>query len=136
MIRRELNHLPDLLISDNFLLFNQSYDWWEDGVLLVVYLLIVGFLIYSWRYCWALLSRVPVSLYLSIAALAILQYMGENNIIFSEPFGPMLEELTEAAVYCIALVYLWQFKLVYFEVALAKNLESAWQNTSKQRSKS
>ena len=135
VIRRELNHLPDLFVPDNFSLLSQNYDWWEDGILLIVYLLIVGFLIYSWRYCWTLLKRVPISLYLSVALLAVLQYLGENHILFSKPVGLILEELTEAVIYSIALVYLWQLKLPYFEATLANKFDFSWQSSNRQSSK-
>ncbi|MGP5687047.1 hypothetical protein ACTXOU_13885, partial [Psychrobacter glacincola] len=62
VIRRELNYLPDLLVPTDFVLFSHSYDWWEDLVLTIVYVLIVGLLAYSWRYLWAILKKVPVSL--------------------------------------------------------------------------
>lgn len=111
VIRRELNYLPDLFVPSDFMLLSHSYDWWEDTVLTVVYLLIVGLLAYSRHYLWAVLKRVPVSLYLTVAALAVLQYMGENAIIFPEALGVIVEELAEIAVYGIALVYLWRFNL-------------------------
>lgn len=98
------------------MLLSYSYDWWEHKVLLVIYLLTAGFLIYSWRYAWTILRRTPVSLYLSVAVLALLQYMGENAIVFPETLGMMVEELTEGIVYSIALIYLWNLKLANFEV--------------------
>ncbi|MGP5177433.1 hypothetical protein [Psychrobacter aquimaris] len=42
VIRRELNYLPDLLVPTDFMLLSHSYDWWEDVVLTIVYLLIIG----------------------------------------------------------------------------------------------
>ena len=62
VIRRELNYLPDLLVPSDFLLLGQSYDWWEDSVLTVIYLIALGLLAYSRRYLWAVLKNVPVSL--------------------------------------------------------------------------
>ena len=80
-----------------------------------VYLLIVGFLTYSWRYLWAVLKKVPLSLYLTVVALALLEYMGENAILIPESIGEMVEEIAETSVYAIALIYLWRFKLGDFE---------------------
>lgn len=80
-----------------------------------VYLLIVGFLTYSWRYLWAVLKKVPLSLYLTVVALALLEYMGENAILIPESIGEMVEEVSETIIYTIALVYLWRFKLGDFE---------------------
>lgn len=114
-IRRELNYLPDLFVPSDFLLLSHSYDWWEDGVLTVVYLIIVSLLIYSWRYLWAVLKDVEISLYIIVAVLAGLQYMGENAIIFPQDFGIVIEEMSEAIIYGIALVYLWQLKLTDYE---------------------
>lgn len=111
VIRRELNYLPDLLVPTDFVLFSHSYDWWEDLVLTIVYVLIVGLLAYSWRYLWVILKRVPVSLYFSVAALALLEYMGENAIMIPEAFGVITEELSETAIYGIALIYLWRLNL-------------------------
>lgn len=115
VIRRELNHLPDLFISSDFLLLGYAYDWWEDRVLLVIHLITAGLLIYSWRYFWAVLKRTPIWLYLIVAVLALLQYMGENAIMFPETFGMMLEELAEGMTYGVALAYLWTFNLADFE---------------------
>ena len=42
VIRRELNYLPDLLVPSDFLMLGQSYDWWEDSVLTVIYLIALG----------------------------------------------------------------------------------------------
>lgn len=104
------------------MLLSHSYDWWEDAVLTVVYLLIVGLLAYSRHYLWAVLKKVPVSLYLTVAALASLQYMGENAIIFPEALGVIIEELVEIAVYGIALVYLWRFNLSDYDSYLLHEL--------------
>lgn len=122
VIRRELNHLPDLFIPSDFRLLSHSYDWWEDAVLTVVYLLIVGLLAYSKHYLWAVLKKVPVSLYVIVAALALLQYMGENAIVFSKDFGIIIEELTETVVYVIALVYLWRLDLSDYDCYLPDKL--------------
>ncbi len=119
IIRRELNYLPELFISSDFLFLGHSYDWWEDGVLTTVYLLIIALLTYSWRYLWAALKEVDVSLYIIVAVLALIQYMGENAIVLPYAFGGLVEELAETAIYGIALIYLWQFKLVDFENQLA-----------------
>ena len=75
----------------------------------------MGFLTYSWRYLWAVLKKVPLSLYLTVVALALLEYMGENAILIPESIGEMVEEIAETSVYAIALVYLWRFKLGDFE---------------------
>lgn len=123
VIRRELNYLPELFISSDFLFLSHSYDWWEDGVLTLIYLLIVGLLIYSWRYLWAALKEISVSLYISVAVLALVQYMGENAILFPYAFGSIVEELAETAIYGIALIYLWQFKFMDFENRTAKDLD-------------
>lgn len=122
VIRRELSYLPDLLISSDFLLLSYSYDWWEDRVLLVIYIITLGFLIYSWRYFWAILRHIPIALYLSVAVLAALQYMGEHAIVFPETFGVQVEELTEGVIYGIALIYLWNFKLTDIEEQSTNNL--------------
>lgn len=122
VIRRELNYLADLLVPKDFLLLGYSYDRWEDGVLLVIYLIILGLLIYAWRYCWAVLKSTALALYIVVAALALLQYMGENAIVFPSMLGGMVEEITEDIIYLIALIYLWNFKLAYFEAQLGHKL--------------
>ena len=122
VIRRELNYLPDLLVPSDFSFLNQSYDWWEDAALLTLYLTSVGLLIYSRRYLWAVLKNVDVSLYLGVATLAILQYMGENAIVFPHTFGGIVEELAETLIYLIALLYLWKFTLNDFESCLLHKL--------------
>ncbi len=122
VIRRELNYMPELFVSSDFSLFNHSYDWWEDAVLLVIYLSIVGLLAYTWRYLWAVLKSVPVSLYFIVTALAILEYMGENTIIVPESIGQIVEEIAETGVYAVALVYLWRFKIIDFERHLSYKL--------------
>ncbi|MCG3878388.1 hypothetical protein [Psychrobacter sp. Ps6] len=122
VIRRELNYLPDLLVPSDFSFLNQSYDWWEDSVLTVIYLVALGLLAYSRHYLWAVLKNVPVSLYLTVTVLVIIQYMGENAIIFPHTFGEVVEELAETVIYGIALTYLWRFKLADYESCLAKKL--------------
>ncbi|MGO2225661.1 MAG: hypothetical protein ACTH4C_02080 [Psychrobacter celer] len=120
VIRRELNYLPDLFIPTDFLLQSQPYDWWEDCVLTVVYLMIVGLLAYSWHYLLAVLKRVPISLYLTVAVLALLEYMGENMIGIPKTLGVVTEELSETAIYAIALIYLWRFTLSDYDCPSAR----------------
>lgn len=115
VIRRELNYLPDLLIAPDFSLLGYVYDWWEDLVLTIIYIITIGLLIYSWRYCWALLKHTAVALYIAVAVLALFQYMGEHAIVFPTTFGMIVEELSELIIYSIALVYLWHLKLPGFE---------------------
>ncbi|MDN3454082.1 hypothetical protein [Psychrobacter sp. APC 3350] len=122
VIRREWNYLPDLLVPSDFSLLSQSYDWWEDCVLTVIYLVALGLLAYSRHYLWAVLKNVPVSLYLSVTVLAIIQYMGENAIMFPHTFGEIVEELAETVIYGIALAYLWRFKLADYESCLVQKL--------------
>ena len=110
-IRRELNYLPDLFIPADFTLLSRSYDWWEHMVLTVIYLIVVGLLIHSWRYLWALLKKVPLSLYFGVAVLAIVQYMGENAILFPKDFGVFVEETSETIIYATALIYLWRLNV-------------------------
>lgn len=119
VIRRELNYLPEFFIASDFSLLNHAYDWWEDAVLLTIYLLIVGLLAYTWRYLWAVLKSVPVSVYFMIVGLALFEYMGENAIMISQNFGEIIEEMAETGVYAIALIYLWQFKPLAFEALLS-----------------
>ena len=119
VIRRELNYLPELLIASDFSLLNHTYDWWEDAVLLIIYLLIVALLAYTWRYLWAVLKSVPVYLYLMIVGLALLEYMGENAIMIPQGLGEIIEEVAETGVYAIALTYLWRFKPLVFEEKLS-----------------
>ena len=119
VIRRELNYLPELLIASDFSLLNHSYDWWEDAVLLVIYVLIIALLAYTWRYLWAVLKSVPVYLYLMIVGLALLEYMGENAIMIPQGLGEIVEEISETGVYAIALTYLWRFKPLVFEEKLS-----------------
>ena len=121
VIRRELNYVPELFISSDFSLLNQSYDWWEDAVLLMIYLLIIGLLAYTWRYLWAVFKSVPVYLYLMIVGLALLEYMGENAIMIPQGLGEIVEEMAETGVYAIALTYIWRFKPLMFERCLPPN---------------
>lgn len=114
VIRRELNFLPDVLVPKSLLWHGHSYDRWEDGVLTVVYLLILGLLAYSWRYVVSVLKSTPLTLYLAVALLAILQYMGENHFLIPEAIGLMVEEVCEDIIYAIALIYLWRFDLITF----------------------
>ncbi len=130
VIRRELNYLPDLLVPADFVLFSHSYDWWEDLILTIVYVLIVGLLAYSWRYLWAILKKVPVSLYFSVAALALLEYMGENAIMIPEAFGVITEELSETAIYGIALIYLWRLNLNEYDCQAEETSELHCQTAS------
>lgn len=123
VIRRELNHLPDLFIDARVLWLGHNYDWWEDRVLLVIYLVALGLLFYAWRYCWKLLKTTPLWLYLSVLVLALLQYTGENAIGFSHSSGLIVEELSETAIYLMALGYLWSFKVTDFEEPLEQRLE-------------
>ena len=123
VIRRELNHLPDLFINERILWLGHNYDWWEDRLLLVVYILALGFLLYAWRYCWSVLKSTPLWLYLSVAVLALVQYSGENAIGFSHNSGMIVEELSETAIYLMALGYLWSFKVTDFEESLEQSLE-------------
>lgn len=124
VIRRELNYLPELLISRDFLLLNRSYDWWEDTILLVIYVFIFSLLVYTRRYFWSVLKTIPVTLYLLVTSLALLQYMGENAIIFPKNLGVGVEELAESIIYGTALAYLWNFRLTTFETYLDKSEES------------
>lgn len=121
-MRRELNYLPDLFITQDFLLLGHAYNWWEDAVLLTIYSIAVGMLAYSWRYCWALLKHTTVAIYIAVAVLALLQYMGEHAIVFPNAFGIVIEELTEVIIYSIALVYLWNFTLAHFEAQSTSKL--------------
>ena len=115
VIRRELNHLSELFVAADFAFLGHTYDWWEDGILLIIYLVMLGLLIYTWRYFWVVLKRTPISLYVIVAVLALLQYMGENAILIPEALGEVVEETTEAIVYTIALLYLWKIKLSDFK---------------------
>lgn len=119
VIRRELNYLADVFIPSGFSIWSHSYDWWEDSVLLLIYIITAGLLIYSWRYFWVLLKDTAIALYIIVAALALLQYMGENAIGFSPEIGVAVEELSENIIYTIALLYLLSFDLSDFEGRLS-----------------
>ena len=69
------------------------------------------------------IKTTPLWLYLSVAALALLQYIGENAIGFSHSLGIVVEELSEAVIYLLALGYLWSFKVAGFEERLERRLE-------------
>lgn len=114
VIRRELNFLPQILGVDGLSMLGYSYDWWEDGVLLVLYLCAAGLLLYSWRYLAAVLKSVPLPLYGTVAVLAALQYMGENAILIPPALGVMVEESCEDVIYTIALMYLYYFDVAVF----------------------
>ena len=128
VLRRELNHVPELLISSDFLLFGQTYEWWEDSVLFVIYLSLLSLLVYAWRYGLAVLKRMPTLLYIVVTLLALIQYMGENAIVFPKNMGMMVEELTEIIIYIMALGYLCSFKLKVFEDAFIQQMQSPLQN--------
>ena len=115
VIRRELSYLSDVLVPEDFVLLGHSYDWWEDRVLLVIIVATLILLVRARHYFWSVLKNVPKSLYLGVAVLAVLQYMGENAIMFPHEFGEVVEELSENVIYMIALIYLWRFKLSTFD---------------------
>lgn len=118
VIRRELNFLPKLFIPDGKLWLGHGYKWWEHSVLFIVYLMTLGLLLRAWRYTAAVLKNVPISLYLIVAGLAMLQYLGENHILISEAIGVMVEEVSEDLIYMIALIYLLRFGLSHFNQQL------------------
>ncbi len=121
ILRRELNHLPDLFVPSDFLLFGFTYDWWEDSVLLVVHSLTLLLLIYAWRYTWSMLKNVAPIFYIVVAILAVIQYLAENAILFPQDLGGEIEELSEITIYAIALFYLLRFKLKRFEMTLSNS---------------
>ncbi len=88
-------------------------------VLLVIIIVMLGLLAYSWRYFWSVLKNTSKFLYLSVIVLALIQYMGENAIMFPYSLGVIIEELAENVIYIVALIYLWQFRLTDFESRLA-----------------
>lgn len=110
-LRRELSFLSDALVPEDFVFIGQSYDWWEDAVLLVITLTALVLLIYARRYVWAVLKEVPKKLYIVTAILVVVQYVAENEMGFSTVSGNIIEELCEVIIYIIAFVYLWRFKL-------------------------
>ncbi|MES1965486.1 hypothetical protein M0N77_09160 [Psychrobacter sp. AH5] len=69
------------------------------------------------------MKTTPLWLYLSVLVLALLQYTGENAIGFSHSSGLVVEELSETAIYLMALGYLWSFKVTDFEEPLEQRLE-------------
>ncbi|MGP9545224.1 hypothetical protein ACT3QR_09495 [Psychrobacter sp. AOP7-B1-25] len=81
-------------------------------------LVALGLLAYTRHYLWAVLKNVPVSLYLSVVVLAVIQYMGENAIVFPHTFGEIVEELSETTIYGIALTYLWRFELTDYRLKI------------------
>jgi hypothetical protein len=123
VIRRELSHLSDSMVPSDFIFLGYSYDWWEDMVLLAIIVVMIGSLAYSWRYFWGVLKNTSRFLYLSVMVLAVIQYMGENAIIFPYSLGVIIEELAENIIYAIALIYLWQFKLTGFETSFMSSLK-------------
>ena len=123
VMRRELSYLPEVYVPADFLWLGMTYNQWEDGFLLLTYIIMLGCLAYSWRYLRAVLKGVPNYLYVIVAVLALLQYMGEHAIGFSMYYGEMAEELIEVVIYSIALVYLWRLKIAHYEIQ-AKNSSS------------
>lgn len=121
-LRRELSFVPELVVPEGFMLLGKTYEWWEDSILLIVILIALGSLAYAWRYLWAVLKGVPLFLYVITSLLLIIQYMGENSIGFAHDAGMVTEEVAEAIIYIIALLYLWRFKLIEFDSQLAKSL--------------
>jgi len=74
---------------------------------------------------------VPVSLYLTVVALVLLEYMGENAIMIPEALGVIIEELSETAVYGIALIYLWRLNLNDYDCQSKKASELHYQTASR-----
>ena len=122
ILRRELNFLPDLLIANDFMILGRGYDWWEDAVLTVLYVSIITLLLYSRHYLVHVLKHWSIKIYMAVALLAIIQYMGENAILFSEHLGMAVEELCEVIIYIIAITCLWQLELSQFEESEKLNL--------------
>ena len=119
VLRKELNYLPDLIVPAGFSWLGQGYDWWEDMLLSIGGAIALVMLVLSRHYWWYIIKRVPLILYVIVIALAVLQYIGEHAILFSESSGVMVEELAEATVYTIALVYLWRLGLPALEQKMA-----------------
>ena len=88
-------------------------------VLLVIIIVMLGLLAYSWRYFWTVLKNISRLLYLGVTVLVLIQYMGENAIMFPYSLGIIIEELAENLIYIVALIYLWTFTLADFESRLA-----------------
>lgn len=130
-LRRELSYLPDLWVPSDFTLLAHSYDWWEDVVLTIIYLAIIGLLAYSRRYAWAIIKRVPWYLYVIVAIFAVLQYMGERAIVFPENIGVFIEEFSETTIYAIALAYLWRLNLSDYAGLLQNESDLHYQTASR-----
>lgn len=69
-------------------------------------------------------------MYFSVAALALLEYMGENAIMIPETFGVITEELSETAIYGIALIYLWRLNLNEYDCQAEETSELHCQTAS------
>lgn len=119
VLRKELNYLRETFSLNELVWLGQSYKWWEDTVLTVIGVIALVLLVLSRRYCLYILKRVPPALYAVIVMLAVLQYMGEHAIGFSEWWGVLVEEMCESIVYAIALVYMWRLKLPILEKSMA-----------------
>ncbi|BFM01959.1 hypothetical protein Psyaliredsea_06060 [Psychrobacter alimentarius] len=57
------------------------------------------------------IKKAALSLYGSVAVLAVVQYMGENAILFPKDFGVFVEEISETIIYAVALIYLWRLNI-------------------------
>ncbi|WP_156819061.1 hypothetical protein [Psychrobacter lutiphocae] len=90
-------------------------------MLITIALVALMFLAYAWRYVWGILSSMPKALYVIVASLVVTQYLGEHGILFGHDLGVVVEEVSEATIYLIALVYLWRFELPKFEYYLCSN---------------
>lgn len=133
VIRRELSYLPDLFVPNDFSFLNHSYYWWEHSTLFVISLISLGLLMYAWQYLWSVLKNVNILLYITVAILAIIQYMGENAIGFPHAFGGILEEVCETAIYGIALVYLWRLNFNDYADSFNDASEQHYQTSTRQR---
>ena len=71
-----------------------------------------------------------MSLYLTVVALVLLEYMGENAIMIPEALGVIIEELSETAVYGIALIYLWRLNLNEYNCQVEETSELHCQTAS------
>lgn len=100
-----------MLVPSDFMFIGQSYEWWEDIVLLVLTVIALFSIVYAWRYVWCLLKRVSKTIYFITFALIILQYLAENQIGFGHISGNIVEELCEFMIYLIAFFYLLRFKV-------------------------
>ncbi|MGP5225472.1 hypothetical protein ACTXMP_06240 [Psychrobacter glacincola] len=72
-----------------------------------------------------------MSLYLTVVALVLLEYMGENAIMIPEALGVIIEELSETAVYGITLIYLWRLNLNDYDCQSGKASELHYQTASR-----